>query len=130
MTSVHDQIHTHFVQLNDQPDINQINVFEKVHDKPYFLKTCFLNYTPTHPTLRLTAIGHTILKRMYECWSWNLSSSDLDHLNRGHSLVQLHNKMVAPYYWDRMNFYVYHSESAMEYELVSRDFPAWIRNIS
>ena len=128
MTSVHDKIHAQFVHMCEQSDWGFVHTFTNVHDKPYFLKTCFLNCTGSHVSLRLTAIGHTILKHMYECWSWPIQQLDRDMLNRGYTLVQLHNKMQGPYYWDARHFYVYHSEHAMEYEMVSRDFCSWIKS--
>jgi hypothetical protein len=100
-----------------------------VHDKPAFLRACFWNYSEHRKSLRLTPIGHTVLKKMYECWRLPLQPEDLTVLNRGHILLQLHNNMKAPYYWDSRNFYVYHSEHALEYELVSQDFSAWIHSI-
>jgi hypothetical protein len=125
MTNTHDQIHAHFVEMCEKSDF--VHTFPNVHDKSYFLKTCFLNYTPHHLSLRLTSIGHTILKHMYECWSWPVLEQDRMWLLRGYTLVQLHHKMLAPYYWDSKTFYVYHSEHAMEYEMVSRDFCSWLK---
>lgn len=128
MTTVHDQIHAQFVHMCEQPDPDFVHTFMDVHDKHYFLKTCFLNCAGSHMGLRLTGIGHTILKHMYECWSWPIPEADRPLLNRGYTLVQLHTKMQAPYYWDNKHFYVYHSEHAMEYEMVSRDFSSWLRS--
>jgi len=127
MSSVHDEIHAQFVNMCEQTGCNIIHTFPNVHDKTYFLKTCFLNCTGSHMSLRLTSIGHNILKKMYECWSWPLQKEDHVLLDRGYTLVQLHNKMQAPYYWDFKHFYVYYSEYAMEYEMVSRDFRSWLK---
>jgi len=126
---VHDQIHAHFVELCAQSDTQIMPTLADVHDKPAFLRACFHNYSEHHASLRLTPVGHTILKLMYECWRLPIQPEHLTILNRGNILLQLHKHMKAPYYWDSRNFYVYHSEHALEYELVSQDFSAWVHSI-
>jgi hypothetical protein len=126
MMHMHDQIHVHFVELCGQSDAHLVATLP---DKTAFLRTCFYNYSQHRKSLRLTPIGHTILQKMYECWKLPLQPEHIAVLNRGNILLQLHNNMKAPYYWDSRNFYVYHSEHALEYELVSQDFSAWIHSI-
>lgn len=125
----HDQIHTHFVELCAQSDAQLVPALADVHDKPAFLRTCFWNYTQNRASLKLTPLGHTILQKMYECWRLPIQPEHLALLNRGNILLRLHKGMKAPYYWDSRNFYVYHSEHALEYEMVSQDFSAWIHSI-
>lgn len=124
---MHEQIHTHFLQLCTEgySAVGQ----EIEHDVHNFCKNCFQNYTHVNRSLKLTPIGHTIMNKMYECWKMTLSVDDLILLRKGATLLLLHNKMKAPYYWDSKSFYVYHSEHALEYEMVSRDFSAWVHSI-
>ena len=124
---MHEQIHAHFLQLCAEGD--STNGLETVHDVNSFCRNCFQNYTRQYPSLKLTPIGHTIMQKMYECWKLTLEVDHFILLKKGSTLLLLHNKMKAPYYWDNRNFYVYHSEHALEYEMVSRDFSAWIHSI-
>jgi len=124
---MHEQIHAHFLELCAQGD-STVGA-EHVHDMADFCKICFQNYTPQNHSLKLTALGHTIMQKMYECWSMDLDENALCVLNKGQTLLLLHKKMKAPYYWNNRKFFVYHSEHALEYEMVSRDFTAWIHSI-
>ena len=128
MMQVHEQIHAHFMQLcAEDPEFT--HAFESAPDLITFCKMCFHNYSVTSAPLRLTSVGHTILKHMYEYWQWQITDADRSLLNRGITLISLHKVMKAPYYWDSRSFYVYHSEHALEYQLVSQDFSAWLRSI-
>ena len=124
---MHEQIHAHFLQLCAEGDSTL--GLETAHDVHSFCQICFQNYTRQYPSLKLTPIGHTIMQKLYECWKLTLEVDHIILLNKGSTLLLLHNQMKAPYYWDRRNFYVYHSEHALEYEMVSRDFSAWIHSI-
>lgn len=127
MTQLHEQIHLHVLQMCAEgatvPQLNEDLQFAN------FCRSCFQNYTVQNPSLRLTSVGHTIMRTMYEYWKLPLEPEDIILLNKGATLLRLNMHMKAPYYWDPRNFYVYHSEHALEYELVSQDFSAWIRSI-
>jgi hypothetical protein len=126
VTHIHDVIYDHFCKLCVDHTKPHIENFDYIQDKSKFLKACFLNYQEYRASLRLTPLGLTILKHMYECWSWDLTWEDQDLLKKGSVLVRLNNHVKSPYHWDNRKFYVFDSESALEYELVSRSFSAWI----
>lgn len=109
------------------PDLPGVEI--QTNSEVAFLRSCFHNYTPQNAHLRLTPQGHVILKNMYEYWQFQLTDTDLHMLQQGKWLLHLQNHMKAPYYWDRRHFYVYHSEHALEYQLVSQDFSAWLRSL-
>jgi hypothetical protein len=125
---VHEQIHAHFVQLC-QEDAEHLPPFQSAPDLFTFCKMCFHNFTPMSAPFRLTPTGHVILKKMYEYWQWQLSDEDRANLNKGATIIKLSKALKGPYYWDMRSFFVYHSEHALEYQLVSQDFSAWIRSI-
>jgi hypothetical protein len=128
MIQLHAQIHAHFLQLCEE-DPEFTHAFETPPNLVTFCKAYFHNYTSSSMQLRLTHTGHAILKNMYEYWQWPITEQDRPLLNKGTTIMSLRKVMKAPYYWDMRSFYVYHSEHALEYQLVSQDFSAWLRSI-
>lgn len=124
MTLLHDHIHADFVKMCKETIV--LHTFPDIHDREHFLKSCFLNYHTNNPSLRLTTMGNEYLKQMYDHAKWELSMSDVDLLKIGHTIIKIHRRIKAPYYWNQRYFYMYSTENAMEYELVARDFEAWI----
>ena len=123
----HEQIYAHYQQFSTETS-EDLGI-EKGLTFLCFCHTCFWNYTPQYKTLRLTLLGNTLLQKMYESWHFTLDAEDLPLLSQGKILLHLHKTFTSPYAWDRKKFYVYHSEPALMYEMVSRDFPAWLRSI-
>jgi len=67
------------------------------------------------------------MKRLYQVWAVPLDSNWHQLINQGGFLLALHQKCHTPYYWDRKNFYVFSSETALELEMAGRDFSVWMR---
>ncbi len=122
--NMHDQIWSQFEQMVQAPDAPELRLDAPFTSQSEFLHKCFHNYTQVNKSLKLTPLGHVILKTMYDCWSIDLPE---DWSWSAYTIIHMHKKMRMPYYWDRKRFYVYHSEIGLEFELVNRDWRAWIR---
>ena len=124
LMSLHEQIWQNFEHMIRDANAPELHLHKPFTTKQEFLVQCFHNYTVHNPTLKLTNLGHVILKTMYDCWSTDLPDN---WTWSAQAIIHMHKKMIYPYFWDRRRFYVYHSEIGLEFELVNRDWLAWIK---
>jgi hypothetical protein len=61
-------------------------------------------------------------------WSTQLPENWPTMIQQGSTLVGLNRRARSPYYWDRRNFYVFDSESALEIQVMGGDLVLWIHS--
>ena len=127
MTAVHDVIFLEIqsiLQTNPhQWDFGSVDV----SNKDAVCKLLFYNYTTHHSSLRLTNLGFTVMKKLFQFWSCPLPDNWSSLINQGHVLLNFQQKIPAPYYWDNKNFHVFHSEVAFEMQMVGNDLASWLK---
>lgn len=97
----------------------------KLDTRDQLCKLLFHNYTQLHPSMRLTSVGFIVLRQSYQYWSCPLPEDWSRMANQGHVLLKFQKTIPAPYYWDQKNFYVFHSHTALEMQIVGNDLHAW-----
>ena len=125
---IYEQIYQDFKRLAQISD----TAFSTVHGAmielsyPQFCKYVFHNWTPQFASLKLTTIGFTILKKMYQTWHVPLEDST-EYLSSisGRVTVTLHQHLRVPYYLSHKDLYVFGAEPAMELEMASRSVRVW-----
>lgn len=98
-----------------------------LQNKDAVCKLLFYNYTPHHASMRLTNLGFTVIKKLFQFWSCPLPADWYILVQKGNVLLKLQQKIPAPYYWDTKNFHVFHSEVAFEMQMVGNDLSSWLK---
>jgi hypothetical protein len=106
------------------------------HDKnglswqePSFDDFCKMMFNVTgsnKPGLKLTSSGFTVAKTMYQTWKFSLPENWFQIIEKPKIILGLNKGCRGPYFYDRHNLYVFHSEVAMEMEMANRDLEYWV----
>lgn len=123
---MHDLIYQRFLTTVQQHPPDDEVVKQLVIDQTRFNRRVFRNWAPTHASLRLTPLGHTIMTKLYQTWQIDIKSQRT-LFEQAHTLLHLHNKIKTPYFLGHSHLHVYSSELALEFEMVSRDVVAWLK---
>lgn len=78
----------------------------------------------TFTGLRLTKLGFTLLKDMYDSYPFAVAEGIHKKL-----LLRLHNKMQWPYYLDKKHLYLFSEDDAMWLKLVGDDIEKFANNL-
>ena len=125
---IYERIYQDFLERAQIPDTKFSTVHGAMADitYPHFCKHVFHNWTPQFPSLRLTTIGFTITRQLYQVWHIRLDDKNEDLMNLpGNVHVTLHRSLRVPYYLNHRDLYVFGAEPAMELEMASRSVRVW-----
>jgi hypothetical protein len=123
---MHDVIYQRFLTITSKNPPGDEEIKLLVGDQTMFLRRVFRNWAPNYASLRLTPLGHTIMSKMYQTWGVDIKNQR-SLFEQSHTLLHLHNKMRTPYFVGQSWLYVYSSEVALEFEMMSRDVAAWLK---
>ena len=86
----------------------------------------FDSYVFYPKSYRLKFTGLSLLKSMYQCWSWKINCQELFY-KTGRYVLFLSKNVKVPYYWDSVDFFIFSQEKALEIEMAGGDIKYWIQ---